>query len=307
MIISFATSLSFPAIRFDRLEVFAQRETAPAARYAFTRDLISGGTLDLPGQSISQASQRNVAHTTSVDICNRPCLQGETQHRRQGSTMQKFVVYRRVSTEEQGKSGLGLEAQTRDIDMFLTHYAETPFEVVAEFTEVQSGKDSDRPELAKALDLCRKLGATLLVAKLDRLSRRVSQIATLMEDRRIRFRVASMPHADNFQLHIYAALAEQEREFISRRTKAALAEAKAKGKKLGGIRPKTEARNVAVKAQAEGYAQKVAGMVQPMRQAGKTLREIADTLNASGVQTSRGGKWSAAQVMRTLDRLDSAA
>lgn len=221
--------------------------------------------------------------------------------------MQQFVVYRRVSTEEQGKSGLGLEAQTRDIDMFLAHYAETPFEVAAEFTEVQSGKDTERPELAKALDLCRKLGATLLVAKLDRLSRRVSQIATLMEDRRIRFRVASMPHADNFQLHIYAALAEQEREFISRRTKAALAEAKAKGKKLGGIRPKTEARNVAVKAQAEGYAQKVAGMVQPMRQSGKTLREIADTLNASGVQTSRGGKWSAAQVMRTLDRLDSAA
>jgi DNA invertase Pin-like site-specific DNA recombinase len=221
--------------------------------------------------------------------------------------MQQFVVYRRVSTEEQGKSGLGLEAQTRDIDMFLAHYAETPFEVAAEFTEVQSGKDTERPELAKALDLCRKLGATLLVAKLDRLSRRVSQIATLMEDRRIRFRVASMPHADNFQLHIYAALAEQEREFISRRTKAALAEAKAKGKKLGGIRPKTEARNVAVKVQAEAYAQKVAGMVQPMRQAGKTLREIADTLNASGVQTSRGGKWSAAQVMRTLDRLDAAA
>lgn len=221
--------------------------------------------------------------------------------------MQQFVVYRRVSTEEQGKSGLGLEAQTRDIDMFLAHYAETPFEVVAEFTEVQSGKDTERPELTKALDLCRKLGATLLVAKLDRLSRRVSQIATLMEDRRIRFRVASMPHADNFQLHIYAALAEQEREFISRRTKAALVEAKAKGKKLGGIRPKTEARNVAVKAQAEGYAQKVAGMVQPMRQAGKTLREIADTLNASGVQTARGGKWSAAQVMRTLDRLDVAA
>lgn len=220
--------------------------------------------------------------------------------------MQQFVIYRRVSTEEQGKSGLGLDAQTRDIDMFLTHYAETPFEVVAEFTEVQSGKDSDRPELAKALDLCRKLGATLLVAKLDRLSRRVSQIATLMEDRRIRFRVASMPHADNFQLHIYAALAEQEREFISRRTKAALAEAKAKGKKLGGIRPKTEARNLAVKAQAEGYAQKVAGMVQPMRQAGKTLREIADTLNASSVETSRGGRWSAAQVMRTLERLEVA-
>ena len=164
--------------------------------------------------------------------------------------MQQFVIYRRVSTAEQAKSDLGLKAQTRDIEMFLTHYAEQPFEVVAEFTEVQSGKDSDRHELTKALDLCRKLGATLLVSKLDRLSRRVSQIAALMEDRRINFRVASMPHADTFQLHIYAALAEQEREFISRRTKAALAEAKAKGRKLGGIRPKTEARNVAVKEKA---------------------------------------------------------
>ncbi len=221
--------------------------------------------------------------------------------------MQQFVIYRRVSTEEQGKSGLGLEAQERDIQMFLTHYAETPFAVVATFTEVQSGKDADRPELAKALELCRKLGATLLVSKLDRLSRRVAQIAALMEDRRIRFRVASMPHADNFQLHIYAALAEQEREFISIRTKAALAEAKANGKKLGGLRPKTEARNEAVKAKAEGFAQRVAGVVQPMRQAGKSLREIAEALNASGVQTSRGGSWSAAQVMRTLERLDAAA
>jgi DNA invertase Pin-like site-specific DNA recombinase len=221
--------------------------------------------------------------------------------------MQKFVIYRRASTEEQGKSGLGLEAQTRDIDMFLAHYAETPFEVVSEFTKVQSGKDGDRPELAKALDLCRELGATLLVSKLDRLSRRVSQIATLMEDRRIRFRVASMPHADNFQLHIYAALAEQEREFISLRTKAALAGLKAKGKKLGGIRPKTEARNRAVREQADGYAQRVAGMVQPMRSAGKTLREIAECLNATGVQTSRGGKWSPAQVMRTLERLETAS
>jgi DNA invertase Pin-like site-specific DNA recombinase len=216
--------------------------------------------------------------------------------------MQQFVLYRRVSTDEQGKSGLGLDAQTRDIQVFLESYAEVPFEVAAEFTDIQSGKDLDRPELGKALDLCRRTGATLLVAKLDRLSRRVAQIAALMEDKRIRFRVASMPHADNFQLHIYAALAEQEREFISRRTKAALNEARAKGKKLGGIRPKTEARNVAVKANADSYAQRMDGLIEPMRTAGKTLREIAETLNASGIVTSRGGKWSASQVMRTLER-----
>lgn len=217
--------------------------------------------------------------------------------------MQQFILYFRVSTKEQGKSGLGLEAQETDLKVFLDQFAETPFEVIATFTDIQSGADNERPELMKALDLCRKTGATLLVSKLDRLSRRLSFIATLMEDPKVSFRVASIPRASKMELHLYAMLAEQERDFISARTKAALAALKAKGKKLGGIRPKTEARNVAVKEKAEGYAQKVAGMVQPMRQAGKTLREIADCLNASGVQTSRGGKWSAAQVMRTLERL----
>lgn len=221
--------------------------------------------------------------------------------------MQKFVLYYRVSTKEQGKSGLGLDAQETDLQIFLDQFAETPFEVIASFTDIQSGADNERPELVKALDLCRKTGATLLVSKLDRLSRRLSFIATLMEDPKVSFRVASIPRASKMELHLYAMLAEQERDFISARTKAALAALKAKGKKLGGIRPKTEARNVAVKEKAEGYAQKVAGMVQPMRQAGKTLREIADCLNASGVQTSRGGKWSAAQVMRTLERLEAGA
>lgn len=220
--------------------------------------------------------------------------------------MQKFILYYRVSTKEQGKSGLGLEAQETDLQVFLDQFAETPFEVIATFTDIQSGADNERPELVKALDLCRKTGATLLVSKLDRLSRRLSFIATLMEDPKVSFRVASIPRASKMELHLYAMLAEQERDFISARTKAALAALKAKGKKLGGIRPKTEARNMAVKEKAEGYAQKVAGMVQPMRQAGKTLREIADCLNASGVQTSRGGKWSAAQVMRTLERLETA-
>ena len=223
--------------------------------------------------------------------------------------MQNFVTYSRVSTKEQGHSGLGLDAQKLDINVFLSTYAETPYEVVAEFTDVLSGANNDRPELKKALDLCRKTGATLLVSKLDRLSRQVSFIATLMEDKRVSFRVAAMPRADKFQLHIYAALAEQEREFISLRTKAALAawkvkaEAEGKGKKLGGLRDKTGKRNDALKAGADARAQKVAATVKPLRDAGKTLREIAGALNASGVATPRGGNWSAAQVMRTLERL----
>lgn len=217
--------------------------------------------------------------------------------------MKQFVIYRRVSTEDQGKSGLGLEAQSRDIDLYLANYAEEPFEVLGAFLDVQSGKDSDRPELAKALDLCRKTGAELLVAKLDRLSRRMSFIATLLDDPKVKLRVALMPTADKFQLHIYGALAEQERNFISLRTKAALAAAKAKGRKLGGVRPKTEARNEAIQRDALAFAMKVKPIIEPMRSAGSTLQAIASALDASGVTTARGGNWTPMQVKRVLERL----
>ncbi|WP_244508577.1 recombinase family protein [Litoreibacter albidus] len=114
--------------------------------------------------------------------------------------MQEYVIYRRVSTKEQGKSGLGLglEAQQRDIDLYLQNYSDVPFEILGTFTDVLSGGNNDRPELAKAMELARKTGAELLVSKLDRLSRKVSFIAQLMEDKRITFRVASMPTADAF-------------------------------------------------------------------------------------------------------------
>ncbi len=172
--------------------------------------------------------------------------------------MQQFIIYYRVSTKGQGDSGLGLEAQQRDTALFLTTYAETPCEVVAEFTDIQSGKDNDRLELVKALDICRKTGATLLVSKLDRLSRRLSFIATLMEDPKVSFRVASIPRASKIELHLYAMLAEQERDFISMRTKAALAVAKSRGTKLGGLRDATGKRNDALQAEAQGRAVKVA-------------------------------------------------
>lgn len=218
--------------------------------------------------------------------------------------MQQFAIYLRVSTAEQSRSGLGLDAQRRDLDLYLSNYAETPFEVLAEFLDVQSGRDSDRPELEKALDLCRKTGATLLVAKLDRLSRRVSFIATLMEDPKLRLRVASMPNADKFQLHIYAALAEQEREFISLRTKAALAEAKARGQKLGGLRDITGKRNEAVQHDALAFARKVQPIVQPLRASGATLTAIAKALDGASISTARGGTWSAMQVKRVIERLN---
>jgi DNA invertase Pin-like site-specific DNA recombinase len=217
--------------------------------------------------------------------------------------MQRYVIYKRVSTASQGESGLGLDAQERDIRLFLDTYSDTPFEIVAEFVDVLSGKTADRPKLQEALALVRSTGAELLVAKLDRLSRRVSFIATLMDDPKVTLRVASMPHADKFQLHIYAALAEQEREFISLRTKAALAEAKARGTKLGGLRDKTMKRNVVIQANAAARAQKVAGIVKPLRDAGKPLQEIANHLNSAGVPTARGGLWQPSQVKRVLDRL----
>ncbi|WP_170372384.1 recombinase family protein [Ruegeria arenilitoris] len=217
--------------------------------------------------------------------------------------MRRYVTYMRVSTAKQGRSGLGLDAQERDIDLFLENYSDVPYEIVCGFVDIESGTDDDRPELKKAIEVAKREGAELLISKLDRLSRRVSFIAALMDDKKLKLRVAAMPHADKFQLHIYAALAEQERDFISLRTKAALSVAKAQGRKLGGLRDKTMKRNDAVKANAQRRAEKIAGIVVPLREAGKSLREIAGELDKAGVQTARGGKWSAAQVKRVLERL----
>lgn len=217
--------------------------------------------------------------------------------------MKQYVVYRRVSTAEQGRSGLGLDAQARDIELFLSTYSETPYDIIGEFTDVLSGADNERPELTKAVALARHTGAELLVAKLDRLSRKVSFISALVDDPKVNFRVATMPNAEKFQLFIYAALAEQERDFISQRTKAALAAAKAKGVKLGGLRDKTLKRNEVLKANARARAEKVASLIKPLKEAGKPLREIAAHLDKAGVPTARGGHWSASQIKRVLDRV----
>jgi DNA invertase Pin-like site-specific DNA recombinase len=216
--------------------------------------------------------------------------------------MQRYVIYKRVSTKRQGESGLGLAAQERDIDIFLSTYSEEPWEVVGSYTDIESGAKSDRPELQKAIDQAKKQKATLLVAKLDRLSRKVSYIAKLIEDDKLTFRVANMPYADTFQLHIYAALAQQERDFISKRTRAAMAEAKRKGQTFGGRRPNSQAANAALKAQADNDASKVIGLIRPLRDGGKTLQEIADSLNASGIPTPRGAMWRPVSVKRVLDR-----
>jgi DNA invertase Pin-like site-specific DNA recombinase len=216
--------------------------------------------------------------------------------------MKQYVIYTRVSTQEQGHSGLGLEAQERDVQIFLENFSEVPWEVIGRYQDVISGSQDKRPALEQALEKVRETGAELLVAKLDRLSRRVSFIAALLEDKKVSLRVANMPQADKFQLHIYAALAEQERRFISERTKAALKVAKERGVKLGGARDKTMKRNEALKAKANADAIRMMTLIEPLRRSGESLSAIASTLNAMNVETARGGHWTAKQVSNMLNR-----
>ncbi|MCP2669540.1 recombinase family protein [Maricaulaceae bacterium EIL42A08] len=216
--------------------------------------------------------------------------------------MKKYVIYKRVSTKQQGESGLGLDAQDRDIELFLSHFSEEPYEVIGTFTDVLSGKSADRPELAKAIELVRgNRGSELLVSKLDRLSRDVETIAGFIK--RVPFRVASIPNASPMQLHIYAVLAEQEREFISQRTKAALAARERRtGLKNGGLRDNSASLSVHAKSAADEFAAKVIKIVKPVLDQSGSYSEAAATLNESGILTRRGKHWHAQQVKRIVQR-----
>ena len=215
------------------------------------------------------------------------------------------VAYLRVSTGKQGKSGLGIEAQREAIARF----AQAEGLVVAsEHVEFETGKGADaldlRPQLRLALDRARKLKCPIVVAKLDRLSRDVAFIAGLMAQR-VPFVVAELgPNIDPFILHIYAALAEKERAMISARTKEALAQAKAKGVRLGNPRLNEVRAKAAesMKAAAERFAANILPLIRPLRTGGKSLREIAKALDARGVPTARGGKWAATQIADILKR-----
>ena len=219
----------------------------------------------------------------------------------------KFVVYYRVSTKKQGDSGLGLEAQKRDVELYLQNYASELYEVIETFTEVDSGANSKREALHAAVDMAKATNSILLAAKLDRISRKVSFIAQLVEDKNLQFKVCNMPNADKFQIHIYAALAEQERDFISLRTKQALQLAKERGTKLGGLRDKTNQRNIAKREQAEKFADNLKDIVIPMFETGRTLVSIADTLNNQGIATANGGRWYASTVKNLKQRIYPAA
>jgi len=209
----------------------------------------------------------------------------------------KYVLYFRVSTQSQGATGHGIEAQRRDINLYLNSHGG---EVVEEFVEVMSGCRDDRPELQDAIALCKKDGCTLLVSKLDRLSRDVEFVARICKDKKLSIKIAQIPNADNFQIHLFAALASQEREFISQRTKAALAAAKARGVVLGN--PKIAEINRTRKRTARKVANQYAPIVLPLRNKGLTYFEIASTMNQMGIRTSRGKEFKPTSVKRIVDR-----
>lgn len=222
--------------------------------------------------------------------------------------MDKFVAYYRVSTDRQGRSKLGLEAQRSDVMNYLNG---GKYALIEEFTEIESGKKIDRPELSKALATCKREKATLVIAKLDRLARNVAFVANLMESG-VEFIAVDMPQANKLTVHIMAAMAEYEREMISQRTKAALKAAKARGKKLGWSMPSRKAEqrratanaNQANRDAASHFAGNVLPIMQEIEAAGvTTLKGIAEALNSRGINTARGGKWHPTTVKNLRARL----
>ncbi|MFE1603002.1 recombinase family protein [Methylobacterium sp. ID0610] len=220
----------------------------------------------------------------------------------------RFVSYLRVSTAKQGASGLGLEAQRKAVTDFLNGGRWT---LVTEVVEIESGKRADRPKLAEALRLCRLHGATLVIAKLDRLSRDAHFLLGLQRAG-VRFVAADMPEANEMVVGIMAVVAQAERKMISARTKAALAAAKERGVKLGGPThhlPAQAGRAAAASASvrsagARHRAEDLARDIAELRAEGaRSLRDLATGLDRRGITTARGSAWTATAVRRVLERI----
>lgn len=221
----------------------------------------------------------------------------------------KLIAYHRVSTAKQGSSGLGLEAQQAAIEAYRSRVGAS---LVASYTEVESGKHNDRPQLQKALHHAQVTGSILVIAKLDRLSRNAAFLLTL-RDSGVKFVAADLPEANNITVGIMALVAQEEREAISRRTREALQAAKARGKKLGNpngaaalLRAgKGNAAGVeAVKAQAQTYAEQMRPVLEHLQAQGKSsLGALAEALNEGGYRTPRGGTWHKTSVGNLLGRL----
>ena len=222
----------------------------------------------------------------------------------------KIVAYHRVSTAQQGRSGLGLEAQEAAIK---TYVSSKGAEVIESFTEVESGKNDHRPELTKALHLAEVTGATLVISKLDRLSRDAAFLLTLQKSN-VKFLAADMPEANEFTVGVMALVAQQEREAISKRTKEALQAAKARGVTLGNPngaaalrhadKGNTDSLNV-IKQKADHHAQRLAPVIQSIKENGhSSLAAIAKELNERAMRTPRGGLWYATSVKNLMARLE---
>jgi len=212
--------------------------------------------------------------------------------------MTKYVAYFRVSTSKQGQSGLGLEAQQEAVKQY-------DDSIIHSFTEIESGKNDSRIQLAAAIELCRINGASLLIAKLDRLSRDAAFLMTIRKSG-VDIVAADMPNASTLEFGIKAIFAQHEREEISKRTKAALAAAKARGVKLGTKSPaiSSAAGVAALQANAEQFALTVLPLIRDLKAAGYTsLRQIAAALTERKVATVRGNtNWSASQVSNIIAR-----
>jgi len=213
----------------------------------------------------------------------------------------QFVAYYRVSTQKQGRSGLGLAAQK---DAVARHLKTTNGKLIASFQEIESGTNNDRPELKDAVALAKKRKATLIVAKLDRLGRKASYILRLIDESGVNFHICDMPDADKLTITILAAIAEREALNTSQRTKAALAVKKAQGVKLGNPRLE-EARTKAIrviKAGKKARAGKVIGIIEELQSKAHvtTLAGLAECLNLRGIPTPRNGRWTATSVRRVM-------
>ncbi|ANY77005.1 resolvase [Microvirga ossetica] len=221
--------------------------------------------------------------------------------------MTVYVAYCRVSTDKQGKSGLGLEAQQAAIHAFLRPGDEL---MQPPYVEVESGKRSDRPKLQEAIERCKRTGATLLIAKLDRLSRNAAFLLSL-RDAGVEIVCCDMPNANRLTIGIMALVAEDEAERISARTKAALAAAKARGQKLGGDRgyrpssPPDHSKATEVRTlKADHQAHAILPVIRRIQQEVESLNGIAVRLNELGHTTPRGGAWTATAVKRALARTE---
>ena len=212
--------------------------------------------------------------------------------------MSGFIAYYRVSTDKQGRSGLGMDAQERAV---MTHATKAGEPIIASYSEIESAKRKNRPELTKALAHCKREKAVLLIAKLDRLARSVSVISNLLESR-VDFVCCDMPEANKMMIHIMAAMAEWERDQISKRTKDAIASAKIRGTRMGSmgiIRAKEN------KEQAEAFALSLAPVIDDIRSEGHaTISAITRELNRLRVPTAIHGRWHRATVRRVLGRID---